>query len=126
MRFVIFSPEDLKDYGGIDIKQNAGTLITLKFHLTKRITGMNLLLLYEFLLSQQLVHRALGDQSSNLLRRRGLGLGNQCSAEHSGENISLRKNTCEKCLDNADLTCDSSSSPCCGTVCRTRHTGGSW
>ena len=48
MRFVIFSPEDLKDYGGIDIKQNAGTLITLKFHLTKRITGMNLLLLYEF------------------------------------------------------------------------------
>ena len=45
MRFVIFSPEDLKDYGGIDIKQNAGTLITLKFHLTKRITGMNLLLL---------------------------------------------------------------------------------
>jgi len=35
-----------------------------------------------FLLSQHSVHRALSDQSGNLLRGRGLGLGNQCGAEH--------------------------------------------
>ena len=76
------------------------------------------------LLSQHLVHSALGDQSGNVFWRRGLGLGNQRGAKHPTTKIfNGWENTCDKFLN---LTCDSSSSPCCGTVCRIRRTGGSW